>query len=381
MKRILSAFGVAAMLSMTAVPAHAETERYDELSKEDVDEIDVFLSEELDYTPETIERKGNSRFSMDSISSAEVIENFGILDFDPQWNVVINSGTTKEAPLDVDLVYSTDFDMKIKVERCRGEWEGTINDVNEGDHRRTAFMNCSGEVDNLEEINIQASEYIDGATGQSTIGRFNLANGANLLFTISSPDKTLGDVPELSIVAMSDEDESTQEIVSIADGIDTREFARPDEGEEEEEETTDIEDYEGDVAKTTRDTIVYMEPDADGFTIAPVEDGKELAIIEWNVRGQDMQEYARVDLEYSHVESSGNEESGYVNMEHLNLPADVELTPPPVEEEVVENYNPIVTYGVLGGLVAIGAGLIVWLKKRKKKKQQENIPFNDLKKR
>lgn len=380
MKRFLSAVGVAAMLSMVTVPAYAENERYDELSDEDVDEIDVFLSEELDYTPETIERKGNSRFSMDSISSAEVIENFGILDFDPQWNVVISSGTTKEAPLDVELVYSTDFDMKIKVERCRGEWEGTINDVNEGDHRRTSFMNCSGEVDSLDEIDIRASEYIDGATGKTTIGRFNLANGANLLFTIRSQNKNIGDVPELSVVAMSDEDESTQEIVSIADGIDTREFAHPDEGEEEEEETIDIADYDGDVAATTRDTIVYMEPNADGLTIAPVEEGRDLAIIEWNVRGSDMEEYARVNLEYSHIESSGGDESGYVNMEHLNLPADVELTPPPVEEEVVEEPNPIVVYGVLGGLVALGAGLIVWLRKRKQKNKKA-VSFDDLKKR
>lgn len=381
MKRILSALGIGVMLSMTALPAHAENERYDELSEEAVDEIDVFLSEELNYTPETIERKGNSRFSMDSISSAEVIENFGILDFDPQWNVAVSSGVTNEAPLDIDLVYSTDFDMKIKVERCRGEWDGQINDVNEGEHRRTGFLNCSGEVDNLDEVDIRASEYIDGATGKSTIGRFNLANGANLLFTISSKDKNIGDVPELSIVAMSDEDESTQEIVSIADGIDTREFARPDEGEEEEEETTDIEDYEGEVVKTTRDTIVYMEPDADGFTIAPVENGRELAIAEWNIHGEDMEEYARVDLEYSSVESSGSDKNGYVNMEHLNLPADVELTPPPVEEEVVEEPNPVVTYGVLGGLVAISVVLIVWLQKRKKKKQKENIPFDDLTKR
>lgn len=251
-----------------SAPQVASAANWDDEIIEEEEELEGMA--QYDTTADTVADVVGDRLAVRSITSPHLFDNFES-GFAVQWDVLVRPAPDEESHerTYLTLDYDTDFDATISVERCSEPYSSDPNVGISRDGSASRVNACDGDRQSWDQLELEASQYIDGASTTIDVGDFLLQNHAYLRFTVSSyrNDGISPDSNDISLVLNASVDSETvsagndgYENVSRSDdnngdnddGVDEEEAEE--EGIEEEEEEAEANGNDEEGADTTEET-------------------------------------------------------------------------------------------------------------------------------
>lgn len=193
-------------------PVAAYSSAWEDEEVED-DETPAEGMAKYDNTAETVAHAVGDHVSVESITSPDLFNNFES-DFQVQWDVQVEP-TSSDEPHErtyLSLTYDIGFDAYITVERCSEPYAQLPNSGINEDGSISSQNDCEGDSQSWERIELEASQYIDGASTTVEFGDFLLQNSAYLRLTVGTNSGSIassGDNSHISLAVDANFDDET----------------------------------------------------------------------------------------------------------------------------------------------------------------------------